>query len=105
MNENVVVGIGAFSFGLVIGWITYRTLRHREGNASISDIASVIAAVGGGAIVSLFREAILFGLYAIGLGVGFFLYLIIAFILEGKDSVVKFMTVEEGKKKKEKSSG
>lgn len=91
----VIIGLGAFCFGLVIGWVTYRTLRHREGNASISDIASVIAAVGGAAVVSLFREPVVFGLYAIGLAVGFFLYLIVALVLEGKDSVVQFMKVEE----------
>ncbi len=95
----IIIGLGAFCFGLVIGWITYRTLRHQEGNPAISDIASVIAAVGGGAVAGLFREEVVFGLYAIGLAIGFFLYLIVALLLEGKESVVRFMSVEEEKKK------
>jgi hypothetical protein len=31
---------GAVCFGLVVGWITYRTLRRREGVAALSDIAT-----------------------------------------------------------------
>jgi hypothetical protein len=31
----------ALCFGLVIGWITYRTLRRKEGSAALSDIAGV----------------------------------------------------------------
>jgi hypothetical protein len=65
---------GAFAFGLVIGWVTYRTLRRTQGS-NVGDIASVIAAVGGGAVVALFRpETDTFGAYGIGLAVGFFGY-------------------------------
>lgn len=66
--------IGAVCFGVVIGWITYRTLR-RKANAGISDIASVIGAVGGATVTALFGSPILFGYYAIGLAIGFFGYL------------------------------
>ena len=38
--------LGALCFGWVIGWVTYRTLRRREGGAGISDIGAVIGAVG-----------------------------------------------------------
>jgi NhaP-type Na+/H+ or K+/H+ antiporter len=66
---------GAFWFGLVIGYVTYRTLKHTK-DSGISDIASVIAAVGGAAIVTLFpADSSRFDFYAIGLAVGFFLYL------------------------------
>jgi uncharacterized membrane protein YeaQ/YmgE (transglycosylase-associated protein family) len=71
--------IGVFCFGLVIGWITYRTLRRKEDGAAISDIAAVIGAVGGGTVVGLFQDAG-FEVYSIGLAAGFFLYLIVAVI-------------------------
>lgn len=70
---------GALAFGLVIGWITYRTLHLREDEkVGLSDIATVIGAVGGAAITGLFEEEILFAAYSIGLAGGFFLFLIIA---------------------------
>jgi uncharacterized membrane protein YeaQ/YmgE (transglycosylase-associated protein family) len=70
--------IGALCFGLVIGWITYRTLRRRAEAVALSDIATVIGAVGGAAVTGLFKSETLFGAYCIGLAIGFFLYLIIA---------------------------
>jgi hypothetical protein len=76
--------IGALCFGLVIGWITYRTLRRKEGSAALSDIATVIAAVGGAAVTALFKSEDLFSMYAIGLAVGFFLYFIVGLLLAGK---------------------
>lgn len=83
--------IGAVSFGLVVGWITYRTLRRKEGAAALSDISAVIGAVGGGVVTSLFKDADLFGLYAIGLAIGFFGYLLINFVVYGKESTGTFM--------------
>ncbi|MFN2130415.1 MAG: hypothetical protein ACK2VD_07815 [Anaerolineae bacterium] len=70
--------IGAFCFGLVIGWVAYRTLRKRSETVALSDIATVIGAVGGAAVTGLFKDSALFGAYCIGLAIGFFLYLIIA---------------------------
>ncbi len=75
---------GAICFGAVIGWITYRTLRRREGAAALSDIATVLGAVGGGAVVALFKTPELFAGYAIGLAVGFFGYLVVMLVLFGK---------------------
>src|SRR5262245_25647416 len=67
--------LGAFAFGLVIGWITYRTLR-RKGAAAIGDIATVVGAVGGAAVTAAFqRDTGAFGAYSLGLAVGFFGYL------------------------------
>jgi uncharacterized membrane protein YeaQ/YmgE (transglycosylase-associated protein family) len=77
---------GAFCFGLVIGWITYRTLRRREGTAALSDVASVIGAVGGGAVTALFKDERLFGAYSIGLAVGFFAYLVVGLVVGGKQA-------------------
>jgi hypothetical protein len=74
---------GSVLFGVVVGWVTYRTLVRRAGAVALSDIATVIGAVGGGAVVSLFDNKHLFGLYAIGLAIGFFAYLLVFFLLNG----------------------
>jgi NhaP-type Na+/H+ or K+/H+ antiporter len=71
----VLLLVGALCFGLVIGWVTYRTLRFST-VSGLSDIATVIGAVGGAAITALFqKESGAFGVYCIGLALGFFLYL------------------------------
>ena len=73
--------MGAFCFGLVIGFITYRTLR-RTDQTSISDIAAVIGAIGGGAVLALFPAGSeRFDYYAFGLAIGFVAYLIVSLIL------------------------
>lgn len=75
----VVLNIGSVCFGLVVGFITYRTLVHSNDKASISDLAAVLAAIGGGAVTALFPEGTdAFGWYAIGLAVGVAAYLIVA---------------------------
>jgi uncharacterized membrane protein YeaQ/YmgE (transglycosylase-associated protein family) len=85
--------VGAVCFGLVIGWMTYRTLRRKEGAAALSDIATVIAAVGGAAVTTLFpvKASDLFGYYSIGLFVGFFSYLILNLIMYGKGKTETWM--------------
>lgn len=80
----VVSEVGALCFGLVIGWIVYRTLRRREGAAMLSDIASVIGAVGGAAVTTMFDNDQLFGWYSIGLVVGFAGYFIVGLVLAGR---------------------
>lgn len=75
---------GAACFGVVMGWITYRTLRRKDG-VGLSDIASVLAAIGGATIVGLFpKGSDSFSCYAIGLTGGFFLYLLMSWILPEK---------------------
>jgi hypothetical protein len=69
--------VGAACFGFVIGWVTYRTLRRRSGAAALSDIATVIGAVGGAAVTTLFNSQELFAGYSIGLAIGFMGYLIL----------------------------
>ncbi len=86
---------GAFWFGLVIGFITYRTLRHKKA-AGISDIATVIGAVGGAAILALFpAQSSSFDFYAGGLAVGFFLYLILATLFAKDKKVSEFLGDDE----------
>ena len=86
-----IAGWGALCFGLVIGWVTHRTLRRKNDPTTLSDISAVIAAVGGAAITALFKIGEMFGAYCIGLAVGFFLYLIVSLILYGKDGVEGWM--------------
>jgi uncharacterized membrane protein YeaQ/YmgE (transglycosylase-associated protein family) len=79
---------GAFAFGLVIGWITYRTVRRAKQNG-LSDIATVIGAVGGATVTGLFRkETDAFGLYGVGLAVGFFLYLLVSLVVAKQTSTL-----------------
>ena len=70
-------GWGALCFGVVVGWVTYRTLRRSTDKVGLSNIASVIAAIGGGAVTALFKSPEMFSIYSIGLAAGFFLYLIL----------------------------
>lgn len=70
--------IGSLCFGLVLGWVTYRTLRRSQTNG-LSDIATVLGALGGATVTALFRrDAGEFGAYCIGLAIGFFAYLKVA---------------------------
>jgi uncharacterized membrane protein YeaQ/YmgE (transglycosylase-associated protein family) len=70
-----MINWGAVCFGLVVGWVTYRTMRRSKTNG-LSDIATIIGAVGGAAVTTLFpTKDQLFYAYCIGLAVGFFTYL------------------------------
>jgi hypothetical protein len=58
---------GALVFGLVVGYITYRTLIHSKRSA-IGELSGVIATIGGGVVTAEFignNDA--FGGYAVGL--------------------------------------
>lgn len=76
---------GPFCFGLVIGWVTYRTLRRKVEGVAIGDIAAVIAAVGGATVVGLFKSAG-FDAYCIGLAVGFFAYFGVGTFIDSRAS-------------------
>ena len=86
-----LVTIGALCFGLVVGWVTYRTLRRREGASTLSDISTVIGAVGGAAVTSLFADTDMFAGYSIGLAIGFFVYFIVGLTVYGKDAAGHWM--------------
>jgi len=81
MDGSAILSIGPFAFGLVVGWVTYRTLRHREGSTSLSDIATVIGAVGGAAVTTLFQNEVTFAWYSVGLAVGFFLFYVLGILI------------------------
>lgn len=78
LDPDVILALtllGAFAFGVVMGWITYRTLR-RSQTSGLGDIATVLGAVGGAAVTALFEKGNgSFGAYCIGLALGFFFYL------------------------------
>jgi uncharacterized membrane protein YeaQ/YmgE (transglycosylase-associated protein family) len=82
-----VLDVGAVCFGVVVGWVTSRTLR-RSTPGGLTDIATVIGSVGGAAITGLFKPSEnSFGLYCIGLAGGFFLYLVLAVATSGRAGI------------------
>ena len=73
---------GAFAFGVVVGWFTYFVNRHRTDAISLADVASIIGALGGGAILGLFpAKSALFGAYGVGLAIGFFGYFVLLVVM------------------------
>jgi hypothetical protein len=94
--------IGAFAFGVVIGWFTYFTNRYRTGAVQFSDITTLIGIIGGGAVTALFGEArtALFGAYGLGLAVGFFAYFaVLVFMVAHSDGVFTWTWFLDGRRK------
>jgi uncharacterized membrane protein YeaQ/YmgE (transglycosylase-associated protein family) len=80
-----LIDVGALCFGVVVGWVTSRTLR-RSTPGGLSDIATVIGAVSGAAITGIYKPSTdSFGYYCIGLLIGFFVYLTLSIIIAGKE--------------------
>lgn len=74
--------IGAGAFGLILGWYLYFINRHRKGDVQLSDIVTVLGAVGGAAVLALFpARTDLFGAYGVGLSLGFFGYFFVLLLL------------------------
>jgi hypothetical protein len=86
-SNMFISGLGAILFGLAIGWIVYRVLRSREGAAVLSDLITVLGILGGAAVIALFKSDVLFGLYSLGLVIGFFAYFAIGLRLYGKQEL------------------
>jgi uncharacterized membrane protein YeaQ/YmgE (transglycosylase-associated protein family) len=80
-----VTFIAVLLFGIVIGWITYRTLA-RQTTTTVNDISAVVGAVGGAAVITFLglnqKSAVAENIspYCIGLFLGFFGYLVAAMI-------------------------
>jgi hypothetical protein len=87
-----IAGFGVFCFGLVIGWISHRTLRLPTTSVLISDITTILEILGSAAIVALLRSDVLFGLYALGLILGFVVYLVAALQIYGRQEVLPWPT-------------
>lgn len=91
-----VMSVGTLCFGIVVGYITYRTLARKD-DAAISDLAAVIAAVGGGAVTSLFdSDSDRFGIYSIGLLIGMAIYLLLSLAIRGKKATSDIMEDTDG---------
>jgi hypothetical protein len=82
-----IVGLGAVCFGITIGWMAYRIMRLRAGIPGLSDIIAILGAIGGAAILAIFRNDVLFGWYSVGLVIGFFAYFAVGVVLYGKEEV------------------
>lgn len=78
-----MASLGAFAFGVVLGWHVYFTNRYRKGDIQLGDLTTLLGVIGGGAITALFGEAktALFGAYGLGLAVGFFAYFVSLLVL------------------------
>lgn len=73
--------IGAGGFGAVVGWYVYYINRWRKDDVQLSDIVTLIGAIGGAAITGLFSaKTDLFGAYGIGLAAGFFMYFFVLIV-------------------------
>lgn len=86
MSENEAASLiqllGATSFGCLIGWFIYYLNRYRKTEIKLADLVTLIGAIGGGAVLTLFPASTdLFGAYGIGLFLGFFGYFVILNIL------------------------
>lgn len=74
--------LGAGGFGAILGWFLYFTNRYRKADIQLTDLVTVIGAIGGAAILTLFpEETDLFAAYGIGLFCGFFAYFLILVVL------------------------
>lgn len=91
--------VGAFAFGVLIGWYVYYVNRYRKGDVQFSDITTLIGVIGGGSLLKLFDQpgavplsASLFGWYGTGLAVGFFGYFLVLFALvkQSKDFTMEW---------------
>lgn len=83
----IFLNIGALCFGIVIGWTTYFIMRRAQPTA-LTDLSTIIGALGGAAILNLFdSQGPLFAFYAIGLAVGFIAYFLIYLAIVGKSAI------------------
>jgi hypothetical protein len=83
---GISVAVGSICFGVVIGWITYYTMRKNTKPRTLSDITVIISALAGPAVLAVFPapeegKQTMFGYYGIGLMSGFFAYLIVLILL------------------------
>lgn len=84
--------VGAACFGVVVGYITYRTLARTVGKATISDIAAVVGALGGGAITKLYEpNSSGFAWYSIGLLAGMMVFFCVFALVNGKTELSHVM--------------
>jgi hypothetical protein len=92
---------GAIGFGTLIGWYVYYVNRHRTEKVQLSDIVTLIGAIGGAAILAIFpAKSDLFGAYGIGLAAGFFGYFLVMAICVGVSKNFKVDWFLDGRRTK-----
>jgi hypothetical protein len=100
-SASLIQLLGAGGLGFVIGWYVYYINRYRKSDVQISDLLTLIGAIGGGATTALFpAKTDLFGAYGIGLFAGFFSYFLFLILLV---SISKNFTADwflDGRRKK-----
>ena len=70
-SATLIQKLGAGGFGVIIGWYVYFINRYRKSEVQLSDLATLVGVLGGGAILALFpARSDLFGAYGIGLRLG-----------------------------------
>lgn len=91
-----VTAVGSVCFGLVVGWVAYRTLMRTTEKTSIKDLGIVVAAIGGSILATYIQPGTQFGWYAIGLAVSFFSYALLYLGFNGRESFAKIMGLRKG---------
>ena len=94
-RSALAVSIGAVCFGIVIGYVTYRTLV-RKGSAVITDIAGVVGAVGGGTVTVWFdhSKGDSFAYYSMGLLGGMILYYVQFLLTNGRKAGADMLSAQ-----------
>ncbi|MFD9738171.1 hypothetical protein [Umezawaea sp. NPDC059074] len=84
--------VGALVFGLVVGFITYRTLVRTADKAAVTDLVAVVGVIGGGVVTNLYDPAgDPFAWYAIGLALGMAVFFLAYWKMNGKKALAKVM--------------
>jgi bacteriorhodopsin len=96
-SSSTITSVGAVCFGVAVGYITYRTLVRTTDKTDISDLATVVGAVGGGAVTGLFNPSSgdTFGWYAIGLLGGMVVFFVLYLILNGPTKTAGVMGAKD----------
>jgi hypothetical protein len=105
MNQSLAASMlqlfGAGGFGIVIGWYLYFVNRYRKTEVNLNDLVTLIGALGGGAVLTLFpARTDLFGAYGIGLFVGFFGYFLTLIVLVKTSDNFDFDWFLDGRRKR-----
>jgi hypothetical protein len=100
-SASLIQLLGAGGLGFVIGWFVYYINRYRHSDVQISDLLTLIGAIGGAAVTGLFpAKSDLFGAYGIGLFSGFFIYFFVLIILVGASKNFDADWFLDGRRKK-----
>jgi hypothetical protein len=88
----IVTVVGALVFGLVVGFITYRTLVRTADKAAVTDLVAVVGVIGGGVVTNLYDPTgEPFAWYAIGLALGMAGFFLAYWKMNGKKALAKVM--------------